>query len=45
MEESCEALAVLRTAKENADDLHLESLSGPKITFLSLPYSLESESG
>ncbi len=41
MEETCEALAVLRTSKENADDLHLESLSEPKITFSDLPYSLE----
>ncbi|MGH1537885.1 MAG: YgfZ/GcvT domain-containing protein [Gammaproteobacteria bacterium] len=41
MEETCEALAVLRTAKEDADDLHLESLSGPNITICNLPYSLE----
>jgi folate-binding protein YgfZ len=37
------ALAVLRTAKENDNELHLESLTGPKITTLKLPYSLKSE--
>lgn len=41
--DSCDALAVLRTEKENDDELHLESLSGPKITTLKLPYSLESK--
>lgn len=41
--ESCGALAVLRTAKENDNELHLESLTGPKITIQTLPYSLESE--
>jgi folate-binding protein YgfZ len=37
------ALAVLRTAKENDNELHLESLTGAKITIQKLPYSLESE--
>jgi len=41
-ENTCEALAVLRTEKENADDLHLESLSGPKVLMQTLPYSLNS---
>ncbi len=40
-ENTCEALTVLRTEKENADDLHLESLSGPKVSITTLPYSLE----
>jgi folate-binding protein YgfZ len=39
--EVCSALTVLRTAKENDDELHLESISGPKITIHTLPYSLE----
>ena len=43
-EKTCEALAVLRTAKETAEDLHIETLSGPKVTLQSLPYSLDSES-
>lgn len=42
--DTCEALAVLRTEKENDDELHLESLTGPKVTTLKLPYSLESAS-
>jgi len=41
--DSCDALAVLRTEKENDDELHLESLTGPKVTTLKLPYSLKSE--
>jgi len=38
---NCEALAVIRTEKENAKDLHLESLKGPTISTLDLPYSLD----
>ncbi len=41
-DEICTALAVLRTAKENDDELHLEPATGPKVTMLTLPYSLES---
>jgi folate-binding protein YgfZ len=41
--EICSALAVLRTANEEDDELHLESISGPKITIHSLPYALESK--
>jgi folate-binding protein YgfZ len=41
-ENTCEALAVLRTEKESADDLYLETLSGPKVSITTLPYSLES---
>ncbi len=41
--ENCDALAVLRTEKENDDELHLETLIGPKVTTLKLPYSLESD--
>jgi len=40
---ACDALAVLRTEKENDAELHLESLTGPKVTTLKLPYSLESD--
>lgn len=39
--DSCQALAVMRTEKENTKDLHLESLSGPSVKTLDLPYSLE----
>jgi len=42
-ENACEALAVLRTAKENSDDLHVESLTGSKLKIIDLPYSLEIE--
>ena len=38
---TCDALAVLRTEKENDDDLLLESISGSMITVQSLPYPLE----
>ena len=41
--DTSDALAVLRTAKENDNELHLDSLTGPKITIQKLPYSLESE--
>ncbi len=40
--EMCHALAVLRTAKESDDELHLEPTKGPEITVLTLPYSLDS---
>lgn len=40
---SSDALVVLRTANENDNELHLESLTGSKITIQTLPYSLESE--
>ncbi len=42
-EKNCSALAVLRTAKENADDLHLEKMNSGKIFHESLPYSLDME--
>ncbi len=38
------ALIVLRTEKEDDDNLHLGSIVGPNISIQSLPYSLESES-
>ncbi|MFK7816817.1 MAG: folate-binding protein YgfZ [Gammaproteobacteria bacterium] len=38
----CNALAVLRTAKKSDDELHLEPSAGPKVTLLTLPYSLKS---
>ncbi len=38
------ALIVLRTEKEDDDNLHLGSITGPKILMQSLPYSLGSES-
>ena len=38
------ALVVLRIEKENSEDLHLESITGPKISLQSLPYSLDSNS-
>ena len=41
-DQSCEALAVLRTEKENADDLYLESLDNLNIGIQTLPYSLYS---
>ncbi len=41
--DTCDALTVLRTEKENDDELRLESLTGPKVTTLKLPYSLESD--
>ena len=41
--ENSDALAVLRTANENDNELHLESLTGPKISIQTLPYPLESE--
>lgn len=37
------ALAVLRTAKENDDDLHVDSVTGPRLTTQPLPYSLQGE--
>ncbi|QMU60986.1 MAG: folate-binding protein [Gammaproteobacteria bacterium] len=39
--DDCQALAVMRTEKENADDLHIDSLSGRAVTIMDLPYSLE----
>ena len=42
--DSSEALVVLRTEKENDKDLHLGSISGPKVSIQSLPYSLETNS-
>ena len=40
-ENNCSALAVLRTAKENADDLHLGEMSSGKVFHEPLPYSLD----
>ena len=37
------ALAVLRTVKENANDLRIESSNNSEINFVPLPYSLEQE--
>ena len=42
-ENNCSALTVLRTAKENADDLHLGEKNSGKIFHESLPYSLDME--
>ncbi len=39
--EICNALAVLRTEKENDNELRLGSTTGPAITILTLPYSLQ----
>lgn len=38
------ALIVLRTEKENDENLHLGSINGPKVSMLSLPYSLATNS-
>lgn len=39
-DDTCDALAVLRTEKANDTDLQIESLTGPRITIKTLPYSL-----
>jgi len=39
----CEALAVIRTEKESASDLRINSLSGPNATILDLPYNLNTD--
>lgn len=38
------ALVVLRIEKEHDEDLHLGSITGPKVVMQSLPYSLDSDS-
>ena len=42
-DDNSSALIVLRTAKENAEDLHLGSITGPKVSMQSLPYPLDIE--
>jgi len=42
-DDSCSALAVLRTEKENDETLHSGSVTGPKVSVQSLPYSLDTE--
>ena len=39
-ESSLTALVVLRTEKENEENLHLRSISGPNITLSTLPYPI-----
>lgn len=42
-DDNSSALTVLRTEKENSEDLHLGSVTGPKVSLQSLPYSLEAK--
>lgn len=42
-DENCTALIVLRTEKENDEALCLGSVTGPKVSVQSLPYSLDSK--